>query len=162
MRNKVVIGLGGNVGNVEQTLLKAIQEIENQIGEATAQSRIYETEAWGVTNQPLFLNQVIIVKTAYNAHKVLKICMLIEQQLGRIRIKNKKWHKRVMDIDILFFNDEIINTLSLKVPHPYLHERNFVLVPLLDLMPNYVHPVLQQSITILKKECKDKMKVLPI
>ncbi len=162
MRNKVVIGLGGNVGNVEQTLLKAIQEIENQIGEATAQSRIYETEAWGVTNQPLFLNQVIIVKTAYNAHKVLKICMLIEQQLGRIRIKNKKWHKRVMDIDILFFNDEIINTLSLKVPHPYLHERNFVLVPLLDLMPNYVHPVLQQSILTLQKMSKDKLKVSPI
>ena len=105
MSNKVVLGLGGNVGNVEITLAKCIELLSFKLGEIQLKSSLYKTKAWGVENQPDFINQVIEIKTNLNPTMCLAICQEIEQSLGRLR--KEKWHERTIDIDVLFFNKEI-------------------------------------------------------
>jgi len=158
--NTIILGLGGNLGNVESTFIKAKKIIEQKVGKITHQSFIYQTQAWGETNQNDFLNQAIVLESELNPFQVLDSCLDIEKKLGRDRINGVKWKERVIDIDILFFNDEIIDTPYLKIPHPYLSQRNFVLIPLLDIIPNYIHPKLKKSIKNIKKECKDNMQII--
>lgn len=155
MSNKVVLGLGGNEGDVEQNLKKAHELISKFIGKIVLESSIYRTKAWGVESQPDFLNQNIQVKTELSPAQVLVLCLKIEKKLGRVRLE--KWHSRIIDIDILFYEDQIIKMENLIVPHPYIQDRNFVLDPLIEILPNYLHPVFKKTVLMLKKECKDQL-----
>ncbi|PJA09933.1 MAG: 2-amino-4-hydroxy-6-hydroxymethyldihydropteridine diphosphokinase [Flavobacteriales bacterium CG_4_10_14_0_2_um_filter_32_8] len=162
MSKQVVFSLGGNVGNVSQTFLKAINSLEKKVGKLIKSSTIYTTKAWGIENQPDFINQIVIFKTQLLPHEVLIKCLQIEKELGRKRIDGEKWQQRVIDIDILFYESEIINFNNLIIPHPYLHQRNFVLFPLAELMPEFIHPLLRKTIAELKKGCQDNLKVIKL
>src|SRR5689334_19936359 len=133
--NKIYLLLGSNMGNSKKQLLKATTLIEKQIGKITRQSSLYSTAAWGNTDQPDFLNQVIIAETKLPADTVMQTILHIEKKMGRIRtVKNAP---RIIDIDILFFNKEIMNGPVLQVPHPQIQNRRFVLTPLNELSPNF-------------------------
>ena len=155
--NSTYLLLGSNMGNSETLLLTATIYIGEKIGEVKRRSRIYRTAAWGNTEQPDFLNQVIIVDTNLNAAETLAEILSIEKKMGRIRtIKNAP---RIIDIDILFFNQEIIAEKDLTVPHPEIPNRRFVLTPLNELSPNLNHPVLNKTIRRLLAECVDPLNV---
>ena len=135
----------------------AIKNINRQIGKTIRKSGIYQTAAWGNTKQPDFLNQVIIVETGLTAAETMQAILLIEKNMGRIRtVKNAP---RVIDIDILFFNKEIIDQKELIVPHPEIQNRRFVLIPLNELSPNLKHPVLLKNNHQLLNACKDELNV---
>jgi len=157
MINKTYLLLGSNIGDREQKFAQAKKHIEKKIGQIIRQSKLYQTAAWGKTDQADFLNQVIIIETKLSADKIMSFILNIEKKLGRIRtIKNAP---RTIDIDILFFNKEIINQHNLSVPHPEIQNRRFVLVPLNELSPNLKHPVINKNIHYLLKKCKDKLNV---
>ncbi len=155
--NTTYLLLGSNMGNSRQQLLYAKKNIQQQIGKIIRQSDLYSTAAWGNTNQPDFLNQVIIVQTKLTALQTMQSILTLEKIMGRIR--SKKNDPRIIDIDIIFFNKEIISTANLTVPHPQLQNRNFVLVPLNQLSPNFKHPVLTQTIHQLLRNCPDNLTV---
>ena len=155
--NNIYLLLGSNMGNSKASLLKAVVQIEKQIGKVIRQSGLYSTAAWGNTKQPDFLNQVIIVETKLPASETMQTILSIEKKMGRIRtIKNAP---RVIDIDILFFNNEIIEQEHLSIPHPQIQNRRFVLVPLNQLSPNLKHPVLNKTIHQLLINCPDRLNV---
>ncbi len=156
--NTAYLILGGNKGNKLQNLQHALQLITDTSGEIAGKSDIFATSAWGNTNQPDFLNQAVCLKTSLTAENLLINLISIEQLLGRVRDHNK-WMERTMDIDILFYNDEIINTADLKIPHPFIQERKFVLVPMAQLAPKLIHPILKKNIETLLSECHDKLEV---
>jgi len=155
--NKLYLLLGSNQGNSKTQLAEAIKQIEKQIGSITRQSALYSTAAWGNTKQPDFLNQVVIVETKLSATQTMQTILKIEKKMGRIRtIKNAP---RIIDIDILFFNKEIINEAELTVPHPQIQNRRFVLVPLNQLSPNLKHPLLNKTVHQLLINCPDELNV---
>lgn len=155
--NKAYLLIGGNLGQVKENLANARRSIEAQIGSIQAASCLYQTAAWGLEDQPDFLNQVLLVHSDMAAPALLAAMLHIEQQLGRVRdIKNGP---RLIDIDLLFFNDEIIELPDLKVPHPLLHTRNFTLFPLAELAPDLVHPVLHKSVQELLADSPDRLAV---
>jgi 2-amino-4-hydroxy-6-hydroxymethyldihydropteridine diphosphokinase len=141
--NTVYLITGGNLGDRKNNLLVVGELIEDRIGKIIKSSKIYETQAWGNTNQPSFYNEVHIVKSKLSAEEVMNRILEIEKEMGRIRtIKNAA---RIIDIDILFFNKEIFNTPNLIVPHIEIPNRRFVLMPLAELSPDFIHPVLNRS-----------------
>lgn len=155
--NKTYLLLGSNMGNSHRQLKSAIKYIEQKIGEVTRKSGLYQTAAWGNTDQPDFLNQVLIVATKLSAPDLLKHILLIEEKMGRVRtIKNAP---RIIDIDILFFNKEIISAKNLMVPHPEIANRRFVLIPLNELSPNLKHPISNKSMHELLLGCTDELNV---
>ena len=155
--NTTYLLLGSNMGNPHQKLVQATRFISKEIGPIIRSSSIYSTKAWGNTQQPDFLNQVIIVSTKLDPQKTISAIFKIEQKMGRIRtIKNAP---RLIDIDILFFNKEIITSVELTIPHPLMQERRFVMTPLNELSPNLKHPVLNKSVHKILKSCKDKLTV---
>ena len=148
------------MGNSTELLSNAIEQIENKIGPLLLQSNLYATAAWGNTSQPDFLNQVIEVATPLDATETLKEILTIEKKMGRIRtIKNAP---RTIDIDMLFFNNEIINRIDLIVPHPEIQNRRFVLTPLHEIAPQMIHPVLNKTIDQLLSFCPDQLAVKKI
>ena len=158
--NKTYLLLGSNMGNSMQQLAGAGKYIERSIGKIVRQSAFYKTAAWGNTDQPDFINQVVIVETMLSAAECMNAILIIEKDMGRTRtVKNAP---RVIDIDILFFNKDIIDTPLLKVPHPFIQERRFVLVPLNELSPRFIHPVLAKTVSLLLKQCPDKLDVKKI
>lgn len=157
MTNTVFLITGGNIGDRRQNLQRATKLIAERIGTIEKSSGIYETEAWGITDQPAFYNQVHIVKTKLPARKVLDSILKIEEEMGRKRtIKNAA---RVIDIDILFFNDETVNEQNLTIPHPHISDRRFVLLPLNEVAPQMIHPVFKKSIAELLLLTADQLKV---
>lgn len=148
---------GGNMGNREENLAIAEQEIIACCGTLIQSSSIYETAAWGKTDQPAFLNQVLMIHTPLTAQQLMHSILNIEEKLGRVR--KEKYGPRIIDIDILLFNDEIINTPDLKIPHPQMQNRRFVLAPLAEIAGSIVHPVLQKTIDKLLRECPDELPV---
>jgi len=155
--NKTYLLLGSNIGNSIELLSKAIEQIEEKIGTLLLRSDLYATAAWGNTSQPDFLNQVIEVATPLDATETLKEILTIEKKMGRIRtIKNAP---RTIDIDMLFFNNEIINRIDLIVPHPEIQNRRFVLTPLNEIAPQMIHPVLNKPIEQLLSLCPDQLAV---
>jgi 2-amino-4-hydroxy-6-hydroxymethyldihydropteridine diphosphokinase len=156
----IYIGLGSNQDNPDRQLEEARHRIAGQIGAVVAESQIYRTQAWGKTDQPDFLNQVIEVHTRLSPREVLDHLLRIEQQMGRVR--NEKWSPRPIDLDLLFFGTRVVKEPGLKVPHPFLHVRNFVLYPLCELAPHFMHPELQLSIEQLKSESPDTLLIQPV
>jgi 2-amino-4-hydroxy-6-hydroxymethyldihydropteridine diphosphokinase len=152
-----ILLLGGNIGDRLSFLKNAIKEISVHCGDVQKISSIYETAAWGVENQANFYNQVIEVSSRLLPPIFLQKILQIEIDLGRIRFK--KWGERVIDIDILFVDSFTIDTATLSVPHPQLHNRRFTLIPLIDVAPNFIHPLLNISIEDLLLSCPDKLEV---
>ncbi|HRP89815.1 MAG TPA: 2-amino-4-hydroxy-6-hydroxymethyldihydropteridine diphosphokinase [Edaphocola sp.] len=159
-KNKTYLLLGSNLGDRFQYLQKARDIIASKIGKIEQASNIYETEAWGLEDQPAHLNQILLVNTVLKPLELLHQTQNIEKSLGRT--KRFKWDNRIIDIDIIFYNNEIVKFENLKIPHPYLQERNFVLIPLSEIAGNYMHPVFQKKVSELLKESKDKLKAVKI
>ncbi len=157
MPNLAYILLGSNQGNTKQNLLLANNLIEKNIGVITIISSIYETAAWGNTQQSAFLNQVILVRTKLLPKEVLHHLLAIETQMGRIR--TTKWEPRILDLDILFYDNEIIEQVDLIIPHPFIQQRRFTLVPLVEIASNLMHPVLHKTIEELLATCEDNLNV---
>lgn len=155
--NKLYLLLGGNQGNTEQILQSAQAFIKLKIGAVTAVSPVYETAAWGKTDQPNFLNQAIEVHTKLGAFEILEQTQQIENQLGRQR--KEHWGQRTLDIDILFLNSEVINTGNLCIPHPEIQNRRFALVPLNAISPELIHPLSELSVARLLELCPDNLPV---
>tara|TARA_B100000902_G_scaffold143545_1_gene140994 strand:+ start:2025 stop:2510 length:486 start_codon:yes stop_codon:yes gene_type:complete len=151
--NIAYLQLGSNLGDRESILDKSIQELENKVGFICDRSSIYITAPWGVHGQPEYLNQILKLQTNLSANCLLENIMNIEYILGRKRVK--KWANRVIDIDIILFNDTIIKQKDLFIPHKYMHERKFVLVPLNEIASNYMHPIYNKTIHDLLIECND-------
>lgn len=154
---KIYLHTGSNLGQKEQQLEQARQLIEQKIGSITAQSKLYETEAWGLPDQPNFVNQALEVLTDLTPDQLIGQILNIELKMGRIR--TQKWTARLIDIDIIFYGDQIIKTDNLTIPHPFMHERNFVLIPILEIAADFVHPEFKLSIKQLYERSKDRLKV---
>ncbi|MDM7273700.1 2-amino-4-hydroxy-6-hydroxymethyldihydropteridine diphosphokinase [Sulfurihydrogenibium azorense] len=149
--NKVFLGLGSNVGDRLTNLNKAIEILSDKI-EILKISKVYETKPVGVENQPDFLNMAVMGQTELDHISLFEFVKNVEKQVGRVY--RYRWGPREIDIDILFFNDLIYKSQDLEIPHPRLHERDFVLKPLMDLDPDFIHPVFKKSIRELYEELK--------
>ena len=148
--------LGTNLGDREKNLQIAKEQLTAHQLTIKKESSIYETAAWGVENQPSFLNQVVIVDSDKNPERVLIIINIIEGLMGRIR--NLKWAQRLIDIDILYYGNSVIDKPKLKVPHPEIQNRRFTLAPLVELAPNFKHPISGKTQLEMLEECQDKLK----
>ncbi len=155
--NQAYLLIGGNMGNRARNLERARVFLCDEAGNIFSQSSIYETAAWGKTDQPSFLNQALALETQLSARVLLKTILGIESRMGRFR--QEKNGPRVIDIDIAFYNDDIIAETGLYVPHPEIQNRRFALVPLAELDPQKIHPVLKKSVQQLLTECKDPLPV---
>ena len=153
MKHTAYVLLGSNLGNRQAFIEKAIAMIRIQIGEVTATSSLYRAAAWGDSDDPEFLNQAIEVRTNLEAEEFLHELLKVEQQLGRVR--TTKWAPRTIDLDVVFFDDSILKSDDLEVPHPRMQERRFVLMPLAEIAPTARHPVLGKSVSELLAECPD-------
>ena len=151
--NSVFLQLGSNLGERSQLLIDATVLLLERVGRIIAKSKVYESTPWRVDGQENYLNQVIEFSTKYSAERVLKIVLEIETELGRVR--QEKWGERLIDIDIIFFNDEIIENSDLCVPHKHMHERNFVLEPLNEIASTFIHPKYNKTVAELLKDSKD-------
>lgn len=156
----VFLLLGSNLNERYANLLEARQEISREAGKIITASRVYQTSAWGNENQPDFYNQALEIEPFTGPHETLHSLLAIEKKMGRVR--NGKWESRLIDIDILLWDGEIIQLPDLIVPHPHLHQRKFVLIPLAELAPDMIHPVLKKSIRQLRDECPDPLAVGPV
>jgi 2-amino-4-hydroxy-6-hydroxymethyldihydropteridine diphosphokinase len=154
----VYLGLGSNRGDRIGYLETAVGMITKKIGKVFSKSSIYMSEPWGFMDDHFFLNQVIWVKTLLSPLEVLDTIREIENELGRKR-SGKGYKARTMDIDILLYSDKVIDLQNLKIPHPLLPDRNFVLIPLAEIAGSYIHPVLKKSVDCLLKECNDQKQV---
>ncbi len=153
----VVLLLGGNIGDTRSYFEKAKELIVESIGNISDQSSLYRSAAWGKTDQPDFLNQVIVVKTKLKPRELLNSVQQIEMTIGRVR--EIKWGERKIDIDILFYDDLEIQETDLIVPHPFIQERKFTLIPLAEVLGNFIHPVTKITINQMLKRCKDPLSV---
>jgi 2-amino-4-hydroxy-6-hydroxymethyldihydropteridine diphosphokinase len=158
--SRTILQLGSNLGNSKVQFMIAQRLIEERIGKITLASSFYTSAAWGFTDQPDFLNQVIEVETILKARIVLEKALEIETEMGRVR--NVLFGPRTIDIDILFFNSDIVNMRMLTIPHPLMQQRRFVLAPLAEILPKFVHPILEKNIKQLLKECDDTLNVQKI
>ncbi|QKG57339.1 2-amino-4-hydroxy-6-hydroxymethyldihydropteridine diphosphokinase [Hymenobacter sp. BRD128] len=149
--------LGSNLGDRAAHLAQARYDLATTAGRVAAASALYETAAWGLEDQPAFLNQVLAVETTLDAPTLLAACLAAEQQQGRER--QVRWGARTLDVDILLFGQEIMATPTLTVPHPALPTRRFALVPLAELAPQLVHPQLHHTIAELLAACPDPLEV---
>ena len=153
--------LGSNLNDRFGSLKAARVAISNKIGSIQAESAIYESEPWGFQANHQFLNQVVKVKTGLDPFQIMDEIFRIEKEMGRVRIPENGYISRTIDIDILFYNDEIIKDDNLVIPHPKLQERMFTLVPLSELDISFIHPSFRKSIGQLKEECLDTIPVFP-
>lgn len=158
MKNKVYLLIGGNLGDRFALLNRAKKSIEENIGELVKESSIYETAPWGFESEQDFLNQVLIVFTKLTPVEVLEKCQIIENELGRKR-QSEQYASRTMDIDILFYNDQIVNETNLTIPHEHLHKRRFTLEPLVELSPDLVHPIINKTLKEILLNCTDESEV---
>ncbi|MCR4816115.1 MAG: 2-amino-4-hydroxy-6-hydroxymethyldihydropteridine diphosphokinase [Bacteroidales bacterium] len=168
--NTVVLLIGSNQGDRVSLLMHAVMEIANRIGTVSLVSSMYETEPWGFDAEQNFLNQAVVVDTDLNAFDVLRKALEIEKELGRVRptedvatfsvlstpLHVKEYKSRPIDIDLIFFNSEIVDAPDLQLPHPRMHMRRFVLEPLAQIIPDFKHPKLRKTIRQLLEECTDK------
>ncbi len=155
--HSLVLHTGTNIENRFAHLQKANFNLEQVVGPIVKQSHIYETAAWGNEDQNDFLNQALLLETKHSARRVMHEILTLEYKMGRNR--TLKWQPRIIDVDIIFFDQEIIAKKALTVPHHLMQNRLFVLKPLLDIIPDFVHPLLNKSIRELFAECEDPLPV---
>jgi 2-amino-4-hydroxy-6-hydroxymethyldihydropteridine diphosphokinase len=152
--NTAFLLIGGNLRNREKNFETAKALIEQHCGVILNSSSLYETAAWGKTDQPSFLNQALEIETKLNAKRLMKRILKLEKMMGRER--KEKYGPRIIDIDILLFNEEQYDYPFLKIPHPEMQNRRFALTPLAEIAPDLRHPVFKKSISQLLKECPDQ------
>ncbi len=145
------------MGKRHYRLRQAAQYLSQQVGSIAAVSAVYETAPWGNTQQAAFLNQALWLNTTLSPHEVLAAALRIEQQMGRVRLE--KWGQRIIDIDLLLYDDVVVQHSDLILPHPLLHERRFALQPLCDIAPNLSHPLLHRTCAQLLAHCRDTSEV---
>ena len=156
----VFVLLGSNLGDRELLVNQASKMIGERCGKIVAKSRLYESEPWGFKSEHWFLNQVVKIETALSPDDLMKELLEIEKELGRDRsVPHEGYVSRPMDLDILYFGNKIIDTQMVIAPHPRLHERRFTLLPLCDVAPDFVHPVMKKTNLQLLDECRDAGKV---
>ena len=155
--NNAYLLIGGNLGDRLANLNNAIQKIELHCGKIISSSGVYETAAWGFTEQPPFFNQALRVETALSATELMQQLLTIELSMGRERLI--PLGPRFIDLDIIYFNNEIIQTDVITIPHPRMEQRNFVLIPLNEIAPSYLHPILNTPTSTLLKQCNDESHV---
>ena len=160
--NKAVLLLGSNLGDSQFFFQQARSLIIERLGKLKLQSALYQSSPWGFEHENDFINQVLLLETDLTKWEILQNCLQIEKDLGRKRKENKGYSARVIDIDLLFVNDEVVDTDQLILPHPRLHLRKFTLLPLMELIPDFVHPTLQKSIKELLLACEDNSEVRKI
>lgn len=156
--NQAILLLGGNLGDVFSTFQK-VKELLSQIGTISKVSQIYQSAPWGFKADSQFLNQVLVLQTTLNPEQVLIETLSIEVKLGRKRNQSSNYESRVIDIDLLFFNDLILETENLILPHPRLHLRKFCLIPLIELNPDFIHPSFHLTVKELLENCEDTIEV---
>lgn len=149
--------LGSNIGRRLKNLERAKELIVSNGITIRKESQVYETAAWGNEDQEAFLNQVIEVETKKSPQRLLQITQMIENEMGRVRYE--KWGKRLIDIDILYFNELVFQENDLSLPHPGIADRRFTLVPLVEIAPELLHPELSKTQTQLLDECPDSLEV---
>lgn len=154
-----VLLLGGNQGDRKELLARAVDLITERVGDVRLRSSLYETEPWGFEAEQNFLNQAVVVATRLSAHAVLEEVLNMEKELGRVR-HGKGYSSRTMDIDVMFYGTETYDVPDLRIPHPRLHLRRFVLVPLAEIIPDFVHPEYGKTVSELLDDCPDKGDVL--
>jgi len=160
MPHRVHIGIGSNLGDRRANTMEAIEQVSQLPGTRVMRaSSLYESEPLGDA-KTWFVNSVIEIDTDLAADALLKKLQAIEEAMGRKRVKGKRWGSRVIDLDILLFDQDVIDKRNLKIPHPELHKRRFVLLPLAELAPHVVHPQLGQSISTLLATVKDNKRVV--
>lgn len=160
MEEQVFVLLGTNEGDRLANLNTAKDEIKKTIGLIVKESAVYQTAAWGKTDQPDFYNQVLMLQTTMSPEAILLHLQQIEKKLGRV--KKEKWGARIIDIDILYFGKTVLNTPDLLIPHPAIALRRFTLMPLVEIAPHFVHPVLKRTNLMLLEECEDALAVKKI
>jgi len=153
------LSIGGNLGYRFSNLARARLLIEENIGRIDLKSSVYETEPWGFVHKNLFLNQIVGVRTLLSPFEILSEIKKIETVMGRKRTGKERYEGRRIDIDILFYNNEIIDTAELTVPHPEMTKRKFVLIPLAEIATTKIHPVLNKTVDDLLRECQDNGEV---
>lgn len=155
------LSIGGNLGNRTKNLFECIKHIQEQIGDIVKTSSIYESESWGFTHPRNFYNQALQVKTNLNANTILQKIQVIETHLGRIRSEKmtQSYEGRTIDIDILLFDNLVRHKKSLHIPHPHMQNRNFVMIPMVEIAENLIHPILGKTMKELLAECPDKGKI---
>jgi 2-amino-4-hydroxy-6-hydroxymethyldihydropteridine diphosphokinase len=158
--NRVFLLLGTNEGDRNRNLLVAKELLEITAGKIIKRSSTYETAAWGKTDQGSFLNEVVEISTLQSPHELLSSILSIEEQMGRLR--DIKWGPRIIDIDLLFYSDIIIESENLNVPHPALHKRRFTLLPLAEIAGDFIHPSFQKKISELLLQCEDQLPVVKV
>ncbi|ANH80143.1 2-amino-4-hydroxy-6-hydroxymethyldihydropteridine diphosphokinase [Niabella ginsenosidivorans] len=151
--NEAYLLIGGNLGNRSKNLEKARILTGERIGPIVRASSVYETEAWGITDQPDFYNQVLLVTTELQPEPLMRALLGIENEMGRIR--RERYGPRIIDIDLLLYNDLVYNSNIVSIPHPRIPERRFVLEPLHEIAPDKMHPLLHQSVSRLLEACPD-------
>jgi 2-amino-4-hydroxy-6-hydroxymethyldihydropteridine diphosphokinase len=149
--------LGSNIGDRKLHIARAIQMIEESIGPIWSSSSYYETEAWGKKDQSDFINVALEVEHYMTPNQLLKTINKIEDNLGRVR--REKWEERIIDIDIIFMEDIIIDTDKLTIPHKWMEKRNFVLYPMVEIAEKFVHPVFNKTLAELLEDCEDSTKI---
>ena len=149
--------MGGNMGDRQVNLDRAMAAIQAQIGPIRKASARYETAAWGIQDQPDFLNQVLWIETSLSPVDLLNSLLAIEQEMGRYR--TEKYGPRTIDLDILLYGSWIIHLPGLQVPHPRMSQRRFVMTPMAEIAPQLKHPVLQRSMESLLGDCPDPLPV---
>lgn len=145
------LGLGTNIGNKRRNMITAAALLAERVGDVLALSGFYETEPWGFESENFFLNAAVKLKTSFPPLELLQITQQIEKELGRAGKSNGVYHDRIIDIDILLYDDEVLQIPGLTLPHPLMHERKFVMDPLSEIAPFVVHPVLKERIIDLKE-----------
>lgn len=145
------LGLGTNIGNKRRNMITAAALLAERVGDILALSGFYETEPWGFESENFFLNAAVKLKTSFSPLELLQITQQIEKELGRTEKSNGAYHDRIIDIDILLYDDEVLRTPQLTLPHSLMHERKFVMDPLSEIAPFVVHPVLKECIIDLKE-----------
>ena len=158
MKHKnIFLLIGSNLGDRLGNLNRCASLISTELGSIIRLSSVYETAPWGKFDQPNYLNQAVQIDTNFEPIELLSGCLTIEKQMGRER--DEKWGARSIDIDIIYFNDRIVSSPNLIIPHPRMTERKFVLTPLAEISPNFIHPVLKKTNEELLKDSKDQLPV---
>lgn len=159
MTNTAFILYGGNLGNVSETFNGVTHSLLARGVKITGESALYASPPWGFESDSWFLNCVVMIETSFTASELLKVLLEVEEDHGRIRDQEEGYHSRTIDLDILLFNDDVIDDEDLSVPHPRMHQRRFTMLPLAELAPEHPHPILKHTMQELLDACEDRSEV---